>query len=154
MLVMMIVAGVLFVLVMDGVTIFNRYASLKTGQIVDNMRLWEGYYHLRDLTSTADSVAAEGPGVRLLREGTAIAELFETDSMLVVLHGSRTDTIMEGVSELELAGTWEQTGTDTVRVRVRNPDGEMLSLSFPVVPPTGKLLVKSLCEQEKPYEYE
>lgn len=149
-LVMMIIAGIVFVSVMDGITLFNRYASLKTGQIVGNMRLWEGYYILRDLTVAADSVSTGEAVVRLFREGEPVADLFETDSLLVARHGLRTDTLMSQISEPKLSGTLP----DTVLITILNQNGNPLILSFPVVPPVHKRLIKNLEEQEARYEYE
>ncbi len=153
-LVMMIIAGIVFVSVMDGFALFNRFAGMKTKQIVDNMQLWEGYYHLRDLVAAADSISMSEEVIGLFREGETMAELFEADSMLVARYGPRTDTLMSAISELKLAGAWELTGTDTLLLAVRNTDGNTLALSFPVVPPLNKLLVKNISEREKDYEYE
>jgi hypothetical protein len=142
-LVMMIVAGIVFVSVMDGITLFNRYASLKTRQIVGNMRLWEGYYLLRDLTAAADSVSIEGARVMLFCDYEPVADLFETDSLLMALHGPRTDTLMSGISELTLAA-------DTVRVTIRNT----MIISFPVTPPKQKMIQENLFLKEEPYNYD
>ncbi len=151
---MMIVAGIVFASVMDGVVLFNRYAGLKTRQITENMRLWEGYYHLCDLTAAADSVSMQDGIVRLLRRQEPLADLLETDSLLVVRYGLRTDTLMSGISAPELAGGWEQNGTDTIRLAVRNPGEGTLTLRFPVAPPANRLLIENLREREKPYDYE
>ncbi|MDR1671295.1 MAG: hypothetical protein LBR57_02125 [Alistipes sp.] len=142
-LVMMIVAGIVFVAVMDSVTLFNRFASLKTRQITSNMSLWDGYLHLRDLTAAADSVALDGPVVRLFREHTPTADFAHTDSTLVAHLGPRTDTLMCEVSGLTLA-------VDTVRVTIRGAT----TISFRVVPPINKLVEKNLEEREKTYAYE
>ncbi len=151
---MMIVAGVVFVSVMDGIALFNRFAGLKVRQITGNMRLWEGYYHLRDLAAAADSVAEEGGELRLFRKHAAIADLSETDSLLIARYGPRTDILLSGVSEFTFVASRELAGADTIRLAVRNLDGGVLLLSFPVAPPAHELLVKNLREQEIPYEYE
>jgi hypothetical protein len=142
-LVMMIVAGIVFVAVMDGVTLFNRYAGRKTRQIADNMRLWEGYYHLRDLSAAADSVSAEDGLIRLFRDGALTVELIEADASLVARFGSRTDTLMSGIFALRLAA-------DTVRLTLR----DTMTISFSVTPPSHKLAVKNLEELETPYAYD
>jgi hypothetical protein len=144
-LVMMIVAGIVFVSVMEGVTLFNRYAGQKTRQIVDNMRLWDGYYHLRDLAATADSASmAPGSAISLFNRRATLAELRSTpDSMLVAQLGTHIDTLMTGVSGLRFSA-------DTLTVTIR----DTLTVSFAVVPPPEVIIVRSLSERETTYAYE
>jgi hypothetical protein len=174
-LIVMIVAGIVFLAVMDGMVLFGRYASRKTGQITGNMRLYEGYYLLRHIAAEADSVAAAGNPVwefsaagggvgsgggtgsrriTLFREGRAMAELIETDSLLIARRISRIDTLIAGVSGLALIEARDITGADTLKLTVRIPEGDPLMLSFPVVPATDRLAIKTIEEREKQYIYE
>ncbi len=153
-LVMMIVAGIVFLAVMDGIVLFNRYTQLKTEQITANMRLYEGYYHLQYLTAAADSVSAEDSSVRLYRESAVIADLYEKDSVLIVRMGHVTDTLMYRVSGLALAENTPLAEADSVKLAVGEPGGNRLELSFPIKPPVSRTIIPNLREQEKQYAYE
>ena len=153
-LVMMIVAGVVFLAVMDGIVLFNRYARRKTIEITDNMRLYEGYYHLRHLVVSADSVSAGSGFVSLYRESAILAELSETDSLLIARIGAFTDTLMAGISGLTLLRADSRHAADSICLTVAEPDGGRLHISFPVRPAAHRLIVKELQEQEKQYAYE
>ncbi len=162
---MMIVAGIVFLAVMDGMVLFNRYTQRKTGEITANMRLYEGYYLLRHIAAEADSVSVgevavtgfsmmESGRITLFREGRATAELTETDSLLVARRVSRIDTLMTGVAELGLLETRDRTGADTIKVTLIRHGGDPLTLSFPVVPATDRVAITTIEEREKPYIYE
>jgi hypothetical protein len=56
-LIVMIVAGVVFLTMMDGLVLFNRYVGRKTQEITGNLRLGEGADMLRHLAAVSDSIA-------------------------------------------------------------------------------------------------
>lgn len=147
-LVMMVVAGIVFVTVMDGITLINRYTVTKTKQITDNMRLYEGYYLLRNLTASSDSVSSTEKRIRLFHGDSMIIDLLEIDSVLVARNGLRVDTLIFGVSRLDLVGN------DSLILSLRTSRGTSLSLWFPIVPATNKLVEKTLSEIEAKYAYE
>jgi hypothetical protein len=159
-LVMMIVAGVVFLAVMEGLGLFNRYMGMKTTEIMTNMRLYEGYYLLRHLTASADSVSMEGTPdrgmcIRLFREDVLVADLSETaDSALIARRGTRLDTLMSSVSGLGLSETSQSAGVDTIKLSISTSDGNRLALGFPVVPAAIRPSLKDLREQERQYAYE
>ncbi len=153
-LVMMIVAGVIFLAVMDGMVLFNRYTQRKTAEITANMSLYEGYYRLRHLTATADSISAENGHIRLYRQTSGLAELTENDSLLVARTGTMTDTLMSGRSGLRVSESRGRTGADSLCLTITESAGGHLNISFPVKPPVDRQIMENLREQEKQYAYE
>lgn len=151
----MIVSGIVFLAVMDGMALFGRYAGRKTDEITANMRLWEGYGLMRHLAAVSDSVSGWDGSIELFRRDSLAAEIFATpDSMLIARRTTRTDTLMEGISELRVAGTDARTGVDSICMRVRTPDGGSIAISFPITPSTSRLAVWRLGQREKQYAYE
>lgn len=142
-LVVMVLSGVVFLSIMEGASLLNRYARMRTNEITANMRLHEGYRTLQHLISQTDSASMEPAYITLFRDGSPLSSLALTDSLLVARTGIVSDTLLFGVSELHL-------GEDTLRVVVV---GELV-LRFPFRPLVSRRIVNSLQQQEKLYEYE
>ena len=68
-LVMMIVAGVIFLSVMDGLTLFTRLQTQRAAALVENGRASEGYYRLVNLIADADSICDEAVGLVVFWSG-------------------------------------------------------------------------------------
>lgn len=152
-LVMLIVAGVVFLAMMDGLTLFIRYSDRKTSQITENIRLYEGYRRLEHIVSSADSAVANDSQIIFYREGSVMAALTEQDSLLLAFVGSMSDTLLSGVSGLQLS---ESTGigADSIRLTLKNPYTGGLNLSFSVKIHTDLIAETTLREREKEYAYE
>lgn len=152
-LVMLIVAGVVFLAMMDGLTLFIRYSDRKTSQITENIRLYEGYRRLEHIVSAADSAVANDSQIIFYREGSVMAALTEQDSLLLAFVGSMSDTLLSGVSGLQLS---ESTGigADSIRLTLKNPYTGGLNLSFSVKIHTDLIAETTLREREKEYAYE
>ncbi len=166
-LVMMIVAGVVFLAVMDGMVLLGRYAGRRTAEITANMGLYEGYYLLQRLVASADSISAEesfgvplprgSSHLGLFREGRPVADIVSTaDSLLIAGRGTRRDTLMSHVSELRLVDPAGRAimAADTVRLSVHPPGGTSLTLSFAARSAVNNFVASDLREQEKQYAYE
>jgi hypothetical protein len=145
-LVVMIIAGIVFLAVMDGMVLFGRFASRKTNEITRNMALYDGYYLLRHMAVSADGVSTTDGHLGLCREEVAIAELFIEDSLLVARRGTRTDTLMWGVSELGF--------TDSIHLTVYTAANDTLRITFPVTPAASRITIEKLREREKKYAYD
>jgi len=150
----MIITGIVFVSVMDGMTLFGRYARLKTEQVADNMRLVDGYRHLRDLTAFSDSVSAESGDIRLFRKGASIAVLSESGTLLIAERNGMMDTLMTDVSSLTLIERDRRTAADTITLTVGKQGDATLDMSFAITTPMNELVVRQLEEREKPHLYE
>jgi hypothetical protein len=138
---------------MDGLVLFNRYTGRKTGEIIDNMRLYEGYSRLEHLAATSDSLSADGASISLFRRGNAFAILAESDSLLIVRAGAMTDTLLTGVAGLRVYESPVRTDADSLCITVTTLGGS-LGISFPVTLPPEKRAMEILKEQEKQYAYE
>lgn len=153
-LVTMIVAGVVFLALMDGLLLFNRYTGRKAVEITGNMRLYEGHSHLEYLAATSDSLSADGTTVTLYRHGKQFAELSESDSLLVVRTGSMHDTLMYGVAGLGVYESPVATDSDSVSLSVSISEGGNIHISFPVRLPVEKQAMEIIREHEKQFAYE
>ncbi len=151
---MMIVAGVIFLAVMDGLVVFNRYTQRKTAEITANMRLYDGYYRLQYLAATADSVSSGTGSVRLFCQGNGFADLAEMDSLLIASLGPMADTLITGISRLRISDSRQTTGADSICLTIAASSGDCLEISFPVKPPVDRQIIENLREQETQYAYE
>lgn len=101
-LVMMLVAGILFLTVMEGLTLFSRLQARRAEALLCSGRTREGYLHVVDLLTSADSIHSSAPGrLSIYRRGQH-AELALSDSLLIYRRGAFSDTLLSGVGVLRL----------------------------------------------------
>ena len=144
-LVMMLVAGVVFLAVMDGLTLFTRLQTRRAGVLLENGRRRDGYFRLEALTAGADSICTGREGVAVFCSGRQ-SVLALCDSALVYRTGEFRDTLLAGVAGLRLSGT----APDTLEVAL----AEGFALRFPVKIPPRERYRRSLEEIEEGYDYE
>ena len=117
-LVMMIVAGVIFLSVMDGLTLFMRLQTQWAAALVENGRAAEGYYRLENLIADADSICDEAGGLVLFRSGQQ-GLLAIRDSILLYIAADYRDTLFRTAENLSrFKGESGQPDTVSVRVRI------------------------------------
>ena len=116
-LVMMIVAGVIFLSVMDGLTLFTRLQTQRAAALVENGRAAEGYYRLENLIADADSICDEAGGLVLFRSGQQ-GLLAIRDSILLYIAADYRDTLFRMAENLSRF-KGESGQPDTVSVGVR-----------------------------------
>ena len=116
-LVMMIVAGVIFLSVMDGLTLFTRLQTQRAAALVENGRAAEGYYRLENLITDADSICDEAGGLVLFRSGQQ-GLLAIRDSILLYVAADYRDTLFRAAENLSRF-KGESGQPDMVSVRVR-----------------------------------
>ena len=116
-LVMMIVAGVVFLSVMDGLTLFTRLQTQRTAALVENGRAADGYYRLENLIADADSICDEAGGLVLFRSGQH-GLLAIRDSILLYVAADYRDTLFRTAENLSRF-KGESGQPDTVSVGVR-----------------------------------
>ena len=114
---MMIVAGVIFLSVMDGLTLFTRLQTQRAAALVENGRASEGYYRLENLIADADSICDEAGGLVLFRSGQQ-GLLAIRDSILLYVAADYRDTLFRAAENLSRF-KGESGQPDTVSVRVR-----------------------------------
>ena len=144
-LVMMLVAGVVFLAVMDGLTLFTRLQTRRAGVLLENGRRRDGYFRLEALTAGTDSICTGREGVAVFCSGRQ-SVLALCDSALVYRTGEFQDTLLSGVAGLPLSGT----DPDTLEVAL----AEGFALRFPVKIPPRERYRRSLDEIEEGYDYE
>lgn len=118
-LVMMIVAGIVFLTVTEGLGMFMRLQTRRIVLMERSGRLREGVFRLEALAGDADSVEFMGMSVVVHRNG-AEAMLTLSDSALVYRRGGFADTLLTGVGLMRL----EEYGyaPDTLEVTIRSRD--------------------------------
>ena len=143
-LVVMIVAGVVFLSVMDGFGLLRRHTMRVAERITGNSRFYEGYCRLEELATGSDSVR-EGRGgcVVFWRGGEATAMMTLKDSMLVCEYRQLTDTLMYNVESIQAA-------RDTILVAFSAGP----AISFAAAPSVQTTVVRKISEYEKQYEYD
>lgn len=144
-LVMMLVAGVVFLAVMDGLTLFTRLQTFRTEALLTGGRQRDGYFRLEALVSGADSILGGRDGLEVYRGGRQSVLLLR-DSALVYRVGEFRDTLLAGVAGMGLSGV----KPDTLEVAL----AAGFTVRFPVEPPPEERYRESLDELENGYGYE
>lgn len=142
---MMLVAGIVFLAVMDGLTLFTRLQTRRAGALLTAGRQRDGYWRLESLTSGADSILAGRSGVELYRGGRQ-SLLSLGNSVLVYAAGEFRDTLLRGVAAVRLSGD----RPDTLEVAL----AQGFTIRFAVKLPAGEEYRRSLDEIEEGYGYE
>lgn len=101
-LVMMLVAGIVFLTVMDGLTLFSRLQAQRMEALTAAGRRVDGYYRVVWLISRADSILPGASAQLELYRGGSRSELSLRDSALVFSCGDFRDTLLRGVGTLRL----------------------------------------------------
>ncbi len=144
-LVMMLVAGIVFLAVMDGLTLFTRLQTRRAEALLTGGRQRDGYFRLEALVSGADSILTGRDGLEVYCGGR-LSELSVRDSVLVYRAGEFRDTLLPGVTALRLAGD----DPDSLEIGL----AAGFTVRFPVELPPAERYRESLDELEKGYGYE
>lgn len=109
-LVVMILAGIVFLSVFDGFSLFQRLLLRIQGRLDHSIERIDSYYRLESLFSGSDSIRGDAKQLDLYRRGAIRERIRIDDSLLVVTRPGNEmppDTLLRGVSEAAI---------------VRNPD--------------------------------
>lgn len=132
MLVVMIISGIIFIALFEGVGLIKRYNIRMEGQIREGNSLFEGFRCLDVLFRECDSVCGESSRFVFFREEREWVVVERMDSLLVCSRGESRDTLFRSVAGFGGAGP-EGSGTrvDSLRMVVvwRGKD---VQLSFDV----------------------
>ena len=154
-LILMILSGVVFLSVMDGLGLLRRFLDRTSQRITGHTEQYAGYFRTVDLAGDSDSLVSEGEGtLALYRKGGIHARLSLVDSALIVRQDERSDTLLRNVVRLRTVS--EPTlgaRIDTMIVELRTEQDSVLSIGFLSRRPSDPLLEK-LSEQEAKYRYE
>lgn len=148
---MMIVAGIVFLGVMDGLTLFTRLQIRRTMELQSGSRAVEGYYRVEALVSGADSInGVSGDLILYGRENSA--GLLLRDSSLIYTAQTFRDTLMRQVDALRLAGS-DEAEADTVEIGLCLNELHF-TVKFPIRRRVTQQYVTELEQIERGYEYE
>lgn len=157
-LILMILSGVVFLSVMDGLGLLSRFLDRTSQRIAERTEQYAGYFRTVDLAGDSDSLLAENEGrLALYRRGTVHARVVLSDSALVVYreeHGERPDTLLWGVAGLRtVPEPVPGARVDTLIVELYSEQDSVLSIGFVSRRPPDPLLEK-LSGLEAKYRYE
>ena len=145
-LILMILSGVVFLSVMDGFGLLNRFLDRTSQRISEQTEQYAGYFRTVDLAGDSDSLISEGERtLALYRKGGIHARLSLADSALIVRQDERSDTLLRNV----VRGA----RIDTMIVELRTEQDSVLSIGFVSRRPPDPLLEK-LSGLEAKYRYE
>ena len=154
-LILMILSGVVFLSVMDGFGLLNRFLDRTSQRISEQTEQYAGYFRTVDLAGDSDSLISEGERtLALYRKGGIHARLSLADSALIVRQDERSDTLLRNVVRLRtVPEPVPGARIDTMIVELRTEQDSVLSIGFVSRRPPDPLLEK-LSEQEARYKYE
>ena len=156
-LILMILSGVVFLSVMDGLGLLRRFLDRTAQRIAERTEQYAGYFRTADLAGDSDSLLAENEGrLALYRRGTVHARIVLSDSALVVYreeHGERPDTLLWGVAGLRtVPEPAPGARVDTLIVELYSEQDSILRIGF-ASRHLPDPLFERLSEQEAKYRY-
>lgn len=146
-LVMMLVAGIVFLAMTEGLALFGRLQAQCVGALLRAGVLRNGYFRTEALLAAADSVRFGDQGPEVFR-GNGRSRLVLRDSALLWSDGACCDTLFSPVAGLGWTGGDGRADT----LEVRFPEG--LAARFPVRVPLRAGYAAQVKEIEKGYDYE
>lgn len=154
-LILMILSGIVFLSVMDGLGLLRRFLDGTSQRIAGHTEQYAGYFRTVDLTGDSDSLLAENErSVALYRRGGIHARLSLADSVLIVRQDERSDTLLRGVVRLRTAPDTGPGGRiDTLLIELRTERDSLLEVGF-ASRHLPDLRLEWLDEQEEQYQYE
>ena len=154
-LILMILSSIVFLSVMDGLGLLNRFLGRTAQRIAGHTEQYAGYFRTADLAGDSDSLLAKNErSVVLYRRGGIHARLLLADSALIVRQDERSDTLLRNVVRLRtVPEPVPGARIDTMIVELRSEQDSVLSIGFLPRRPPDPLLEK-LSEQEAKYRYE
>ena len=150
----MILSGVVFLSIMDGFGLLNRFLDRTSQRISEQTEQYAGYFRTVDLAGDSDSLISEGERtLALYRKGGIHARLSLADSALIVRQDERSDTLLRNVVRLRTVPEPVPGARIDTMIELRSEQDSVLSIGFLPRRPPDPLLEK-LSEQEAKYRYE
>lgn len=151
-LVMMLVAGIVFLAAMDALTLLSQIVARRTALIVDAGRQSDGIFRIGLLLSAADSVrTAEGgfgaDGRLHLYHAGRTTTLEAADSAVLFVAGQFRDTLLQRTGHMRLVRS--RTDADTLEI-----DAQGRTLKFPLQRPARIRYETTIAEIENGYGYD
>jgi len=169
-LVVMVLSGIVFLSVMDGLGMFRRYATKMAGRIEEAGRFYGDFMRLDGLVSDCDSALSTDEGlIEIYRNGVKCASLAKADSALLAFIGPQPDTLLRGVTAIDCATAQSKTGKDggqdagdemaparidTLSVAFATAEGIVTRVSFPTTQLPVEERRERIEEKEEQCKYE
>ena len=166
-LVVMIVSGILFLSVMEGLSLFRNYALSTSGRIAGMGRFYGNFYRLRELVEESDSVVIMDDAAQIYRAGERRMILIRNDTMLIGLltpttgndlfvdDAPKPDTLLWNVAEFyTIPNRRRALRADTVKLILNTTGDGPVTVAFPTARVPREESEDKLEEIEKKYSYE
>ena len=118
-LIVIIVSGILFIALFDGVNLVRRYTNRLNKMLAAGNSLLDSYQQLDHLFLSCDSVTAS-TGIFCYKGGERLALVEHRDSLLVCTRSIGVDTLFREVEEIRIVPVWNiPVLVDSLGVRFR-----------------------------------
>lgn len=154
MLVLMLLSGIVFLSVMDGLRLLRHHLIGQGARIGARSALYGDYFRLHELMLRTDSIVQTGVECILWERGRPFARIARADSGLRVSADGRTDTLFDRVAFFgAIADPFRIRQADTILVGF--PAGSDSSVVLRFSPsPRRREIPGRILENEKKYAYE
>ena len=132
-LVLMILCGILFLCVMDGMQLIASSVRSITQRITQRSQLYVNYHRIEGLIARADSLHSQSGKLEIYSQGDPFAILERRDSLLLVQLNKRIDTCFTSLIDwdtLSASDPWAPRGIDSLKIHLRTPADSVITLSF------------------------
>ncbi|HJF69162.1 MAG TPA: type II secretion system GspH family protein [Butyricimonas virosa] len=120
MLIVIIVSGILFIALFDGVNLVRRYTNRLNKMLAAGNSLLDSYQQLDHLFLSCDSVTASTGIFCFYKGGERLALVEHRDSLLVCTRSIGVDTLFREVEEIRIVPVWNiPVLVDSLGVRFR-----------------------------------
>lgn len=156
-LILMILTGIVFLGVMDGMRLLGALVTATAERITSNSLLYTNYERLDDLIYTSDSMLSREGKLLIYREGEMCAMLCRRDSCLTIQLKAGTDTLFESLvawDTLPESNFGNSSGIDSLCITLQIPPDSAIDLSFGRSRALGRQAWAELISTEEKYGYE
>lgn len=152
----MIIAGLVFLMVMEGFTLFRKYTRLKTNAITNSNEVYNAYHRLAGEIGRADSAAYARPGgLMLFRDGELLSSVTLDERTLTVRKNGTNDTVFSNAISMNIIHAANSDQADTVNIVIKHTrDNKELNIRIPLIFDKRKHLMQNIENNERRYIYD
>jgi hypothetical protein len=150
----MIIAGIIMLSIMEGFRLVRRITLNRQIQIVENMDIYDAFYHLENIINNSDSIVADDNGnLTFYADGNYRSSMYKENSFLIINFAGINDTVLKNISELRLIQNDLPYISDTVIINIAYRDTATACWKFTVPVSDEKIFDLTMEEKEKDYVY-
>ncbi|MDR1501465.1 MAG: hypothetical protein LBT43_03300 [Prevotella sp.] len=105
----MIISGIIFLLVFDGVDIIKRFSYIVNNRISANQRMLYSHQFMEHLVENADSITRRGNKFLFYRESIVSDSVTIGDTFFILESSGMTDTLFAGYMDYRISSLLEHT---------------------------------------------